>query len=62
MPKNNGNNIEFEFSIGSIKAKEKKWIGPALLIKALTDRVDIEYSIISKHSDGDLSGIVTYTK
>lgn len=48
MPKNNGNNIEFEFSIGSIKAKEKKWIGPALLIKALTDRVDIEYSIISK--------------
>lgn len=62
MPKNNGNNIEFEFSIGSIKAKEKKWIGPALLIKALTDRVDIEYSIKSKHSDGDLSGIVTYTK
>ena len=48
MPKNNGNNIEFDFSIGSIKAKEKKWIGPALLIKALTDRVDIEYSIISK--------------
>lgn len=62
MPKDNGDDTEFEFSIGSIKVKEKKWIGPALLIKSLTDRVDIEYFIKSKHSDGDLSGTVTYTK
>ena len=54
--------IEFEFFVSSVKAKEKKWLGPALLIKPLTDRVDIEYSIKSKHSDGDLSGIVTCIK
>lgn len=53
---------EFEFSIGSLRAKEKKWIGPALLIRPLADSFDIEYSIKSKHSDGNLSGLITYTK
>lgn len=53
---------EFEFYIGSLKAKEKKWLGPALLISPLTDSFDIEYFIKSKHSDGNLSGIVTYNK
>lgn len=62
MSKAKSNDIEFEFSIGSLRAKEKKWLGPALLINPLTDSFHIEYSIKSKHSDGDLSGIVTYTK
>ena len=62
MPKAKSNDIEFEFSIGSLRAKEKKWLGPALLVNPLTDSFHIEYSIKSKHSDGDLSGIVTYTK
>ena len=62
MPKAKSNDIEFEFSIGSLRAKEKKWLGPALLINPLTDNFHIEYSIKSKNSDGDLSGIVTYTK
>ena len=53
---------EFEFSIGSLRAKEKKWIGPALLIRPMADSFDIEYSIKSKHSDGNLSGLITYTK
>lgn len=53
---------EFEFSICSLKAKEKKWLGPALLIRPLADSFDIEYSIKSKNSDGNLSGIVTYNK
>ena len=61
MPKAKSNDIEFEFSIGSLRAKEKKWLGPALLINPLTDKFHIEYSIKSKTSDGDLSGIVTYT-
>lgn len=51
---------EFEFSIESLRAKEKKWLGPALLIRSLTDSFDIEYSIKSKHSDGNLSGRITY--
>ena len=62
MPKAKSNDIEFEFSIGSLRAKEKKWLGPALLVNPLTDSFHIEYSIKSKNSDGDLSGIVTYTK
>ena len=53
---------EFEFSIGSLRAREKKWLGPALLISSLTEKFDIEYTIKSKHSDGNLSGIITYTK
>lgn len=51
---------EFEFSVGSLRAKEKKWLGPALLIRALADSFDIEYSIKSKNSDGNLSGVITY--
>lgn len=53
---------EFGFSIGSLRAREKKWLGPALLISSLTEKFDIEYTIKSKHSDGNLSGIITYTK
>ena len=53
---------EFEFSVGSLRAKEKKWLGPALLIRALADSFDIEYSIKSKNSDGNLSGVITYNK
>ena len=53
---------EFEFSIGSLRAREKKWLGPALLISSSTEKFDIEYTIKSKHSDGNLSGIITYTK
>lgn len=41
-PNSNSNN-EFEFSIDSLSAKERKWLGPALLIKPLTDSFDIEY-------------------
>lgn len=60
-PNSNSNN-EFEFSIGSLRAKERKWLGPALLINPLTDSFDIEYSIKSKHSNGDLLGTLKYTK
>lgn len=62
MPRVKSNDIEFEFSIRSLRAKEIKWLGPALLLNPLTDSFNIEYFIKSKHSDGDLSGIVTYAK
>lgn len=62
MPNVKDNDIEFEFSISSLRAKEKKWLGPALLLKPLTDSFNIEYSIKSKQSDGDLSGIIKYAK
>lgn len=53
---------EFVFSIKSLKAKEKKWLGPALLLKPLVESFEITYSIKSKHSNGDLNGSIRYTK
>ena len=61
MP-NSDSNGEFEFTISSLRPKEKKWLGPAVLIKPLKDSFDIEYSIKSKHSDGNLSGVLKYNQ
>lgn len=61
MP-NSDSKSEFEFTISSLRPKEKKWLGPALLIKPLKDSFDIKYSIKSKHSDGNLSGIVEFNQ
>lgn len=59
---NSDSKSEFEFTISSLRPKEKKWLGPALLIKPLKDSFDIEYSIKSKHSDGNLSGVVKFNQ
>ena len=61
MP-NSDSKSDFEFTISSLRPKEKKWLGPALLIKPLKDSFDIKYSIKSKHSDGNLSGIVKFNQ
>lgn len=54
------NNGEFMFNIKSMKPSEKKWLGPALLIKPLVGNFDISYSIKSKQSDGNLSGTMSF--
>ena len=59
IPNMNDKN-EFKFRINNIYAKEKKWLGPALLMKPLKKSFDIEYLIKSKYSDGGLSGIIKY--
>lgn len=56
----NKNGSEFIFSIHSLRAKERKWIGPALLLKPLENQFDISYTIKSKYSDGTLSGKIRY--
>ena len=53
-------NNEFTFSIGSLRAKERKWIGPALLLKPLAESFEIKYTIKSKKSDGSLNGTISY--
>ena len=53
-------NNEFTFSIGSLRAKEKKWICSALLLKPLVESFEIKYSIKSKKSDGSLNGTISY--
>lgn len=60
-PIGNGSS-EFAFTIKSLRANEKKWLGPAILLKPLTEEFDIIYSIKSKHSDGTLSGKIKYGK
>lgn len=35
-------------------SKGEKWLGPTLLISSLIEKFDIEYTIKSKHSDGNL--------
>lgn len=51
---------EFSFQIRSLRAKEKKWIGAALLLKPLSESFQIKYTIKSKKSDGSLKGIIKY--
>ena len=51
---------EFVFSIKSLRANEKKWLGAALLIKPLSECFDITYSIKSKYSNGMISGKIKY--
>lgn len=51
---------EFTFFVSSLRAKEKKWLGPALLIKPLDESFDIKYTIKSKKSDGSLNGEISY--
>lgn len=53
---------EFSFQIKNLRAKEKKWLGAALLLKPLSDSFDIIYSIKSKRSDGGLCGTIKYEK
>ena len=51
-----GSHSEYIFSISSLRAKDRKWIGPALLLRAKEEKFNISYTIKSKNSDGTLSG------
>lgn len=52
----------FLFTLQSLRANEKKWLGPTILLKPLTDEFEITYFIKSKYSDGTLSGRLKYKK
>ena len=55
-----GSVSEVFYKISSLYAKEKKWLGAALLIKPISETIEIEYLIKSSKSDGSLSGMLTY--
>lgn len=55
-----GRMSEFSFNINSLHAQEKKWIGPALLLKPIDGAIEITYSVKSQSSDGNLSGTLMY--
>lgn len=54
----NSSRNEVEFDIDDLSPKEKKWLGPSLLVKAKTNKISLTYSVKSQHSSGDLSGVI----
>ncbi len=54
-------NDELEFEISDLRAKEKKWIGGLIAVKAKGDKISLSYNIKSKNSSGELLGKVEYT-
>ncbi|HCT64760.1 MAG TPA: hypothetical protein DIC60_05780 [Lachnospiraceae bacterium] len=52
----NGN--EFEFTIKSLKANEKSWLGPVILLKPKKDIINLNYAIKSNRSDGTINGVL----
>jgi hypothetical protein len=50
----------YEFFIRSIRAHEKVWIGPAILLRPLKEEVELSYGIKSNKSDGSIKGTLKY--
>ena len=49
---------EYEFYIKSLRPNEKKWLGPAIILKPKTDGIEISYKIMSNKSSGALKGVI----
>ncbi len=56
-----GNPMEYMFEISELHAGECKWAGPAILLIPKKDHVELRYSVKSRHSDGNLTGVLTFT-
>lgn len=51
-----GSKNSFCFEISALHAKEKKWLGPLIMVRPIADNIELSYTIKSKSSDGTLSG------
>ena len=51
-----GSVSEYVFHINTLYAREKKWLGAAILVSPCSNVIEITYSVKSKNSDGNLSG------
>lgn len=49
----------FCFEISALHAREKKWLGPLIMVRPIADNIELSYTIKSKSSDGMLSGKLT---
>ena len=56
---NNGDNLEFEFTLSELKANTKKWI-PKLILVSHDDNLSIKYKVRSIKSNGNIEGILEY--
>lgn len=52
---------EYEFSIKSLRPKETCWLGPMIMLKRVSGEINIQYTIKSNRSDGNLSGEMKFT-
>lgn len=48
------------FEIDSLRANEKKWLGPMIAIKPKQEEISLTYSIKSKYSDGQIASVIEY--
>lgn len=55
----NGDNLEFEFTLGELKANTKKW-APKLILVANDDNLLIKYKVRSIKSNGNIEGTLKY--
>lgn len=55
----NGDNLEFEFTLSELKANTKKWI-PKLILVSNDDNLSIKYKVRSIKSNGNIEGILEY--
>jgi hypothetical protein len=51
-----GSTSEYSFDIQSLRPRETNWIGAAILVKPISETIRISYSVISRNSNGELSG------
>lgn len=52
------NGKEFEFTIKSLRANEKSWLGPVILLKPKKNIINLSYAIKSNRSDGTIDGVL----
>ena len=56
-----GNSEVYSFHIPSLHAKESKWLSRMITLRPLKDTIQLNYSIKSSSSNGDLAGTLELT-
>ena len=59
IPMNEKSN-SYLFEIDSLRANEKKWLGPMIAIKPKQEEFSLTYSIKSKYSNGQIASVIEY--
>lgn len=55
-----GSSAEYVYNIELLRPKEIKWLGGAILLRPMSNHIEISYSVKSNNSDGSLSGTLVY--
>ena len=52
----------YEFEVSSLRPNEIRWLGKGMLIRPNNGAIQLNYTVHSDHSDGNISGILTLSK